>query len=68
MNNLNPMPNNPQSWINTLWESLDYARELYADDQWDEITIAMAWNTEALECHDPMDDRIKNCTEPTCSH
>ena len=51
---LNPMPHSEQSWINTLWLALDYARELFTDDQWDEVCMAMAWNTEALGCEDPI--------------
>jgi len=54
MEKLNPMPYEPQTWINTLWEALDHARDEYDDDEWDEICNAMAWNTEALECVDPM--------------
>lgn len=51
---LKPMPYEPQTWINTLWEALDHVRDEYTDDEWDEICNAMAWNTEALECVDPM--------------
>jgi hypothetical protein len=54
MDKLNPMPHDEQSWINTIWEALDHARELYTDDQWDEICMAMAWMTDALGCVDPM--------------
>ena len=45
-NKLNPRPNDPQSWIDTVWEALDHAREQYSDDEWDEICLAMAWLTE----------------------
>ena len=49
MNELNPMPHDPQSWISAIWEALEYARDLYTDDQWDEICMAMAWTTEEIE-------------------
>jgi hypothetical protein len=63
MEELNPMPHAPQSWVNTLWEALDHARELYTDAQWDEICMAMAWNTDALGCKDPErdDDGLSHC-------
>ena len=54
MDKLNPMPNEPQTWIDTLWEALDHARDLFSDDDWDQICMAMAWNTEQLECVDPI--------------
>ena len=50
---MNPLPGDPQSWINTLWSALDHARELYTDDQWDEICMAMACWTESEGCTDP---------------
>ena len=54
MDKLNPMPDEPQTWINTIWEALDHARDLYTDEQWDQICMAMAWNTEELDCDDPI--------------
>lgn len=54
MDKLNPMPYEPQTWIDTLWEALDHARDLFSDDDWDQICMAMAWNTEQLECVDPI--------------
>ena len=53
MMDMNPLPGDPQSWINTLWSALDHARELYTDDQWDEICMAMACWTESEGCTDP---------------
>jgi hypothetical protein len=60
MDNLNPMPYEPQTWIATIWEALDHGRELFSDDQWDEICMAMAWNTDALGCDDPIKLEIEN--------
>ena len=54
MDKLNPMPNEPQTWIDTLWEALDHARDLFSDDDWDQICMAMAWNTDELGCTDPI--------------
>lgn len=51
---MNPMPHEPQTWINTLWTALDHARESFTDEQWDEITMAMQCNTEELGCIDPI--------------
>ena len=51
---MNPMPHEPQTWINTLWTALDHARESFTDEQWDEITMAMQCNTEELGCVDPI--------------
>jgi hypothetical protein len=56
MKKLNPTSNDQQSWINTIWESLDEA-QLYvpfSDEEWDEICTAMMWITEDLGCVDPL--------------
>jgi hypothetical protein len=48
MDKLNPRPDEPQTWINTIWEALDHARDSYTDEQWDQICMAMAWNAEFI--------------------
>ena len=66
---LNPMPNNPQSWINAIWVGLESIDEdQFTQEQLDEIKTGMLYAMEALGCHDNFDPRIKNCTEPTCDH
>jgi|TARA_R110002110_G_scaffold347390_2_gene557522 hypothetical protein len=57
---LNPMPYEPQTWIDTLWEALYHARDMFSDEDWDQICMAMAWNTEELECVDPMEKEENN--------
>ena len=52
MDRLTPMPHEPQTWINTLWKALDHTRDSYTDEQWGQICMAMAWNTEELDCTD----------------
>lgn len=46
----------PKSWLNTIWQALYIYQEEYLpdgdekyDDEWNDITTAMAWITEALE-------------------
>lgn len=46
----------PRTWLYTVWEALHTYREEYLpegleryDDEWSDITTAMAWITEALE-------------------
>ncbi len=47
--------NNPQSWLETIWDALHMARENCIpesdpdyDNQWNDICEAMAWLTESL--------------------
>jgi hypothetical protein len=47
--------NNPQSWLETIWNALHMAREDCIpesnpdyDNQWNDICEAMAWLTESL--------------------
>jgi hypothetical protein len=47
--------NNPQSWLETIWDALHMARENCIpesdpdyDDQWNDICESMAWLTESL--------------------
>ena len=63
MDKLNPMPDEPQTWINTIWEALDHARDSYTDEQWEEICMAMAWNTEELNCTDPISELFPGLKE-----
>lgn len=47
---INPRSGLPHTWIETIWTVLHRGQDtcVQSEEEWEEVTLAMAWITEAL--------------------